>query len=236
MSGRQDFTVRDAQAIHQDGLDLFSGPQSMNTHKLTDVVDPSDAQDAATKGWATTADAAVAAASLPLSGASAMTGALNMGSHKITNLTNGAAAQDAAALGQVGPMLFFFRTGSTGTTAVGTHYYPAPFTETTVGSTEIKIIMPACVVSKIILNCAVNNINNSAGSQFNASLNKNGTATAMTWTLANANGTTKQIITAGGPVTFNEGDYLSIQYDAAGGSWTTSNVIGLVHTIVAALF
>lgn len=51
MSGRQDFTVRDAQAIHQDGLDVFTGDQSLGSHNLTAVTNPGSAQDAATMAY-----------------------------------------------------------------------------------------------------------------------------------------------------------------------------------------
>lgn len=59
MSGRQDFTVRDAQAIHQDGLDVFTADQSMGTHKLTAVTNPAAAQDAATLASVQAATAAL---------------------------------------------------------------------------------------------------------------------------------------------------------------------------------
>ena len=64
---------------------------SMQSHKITDVTDPTSTQDAATKNYVDSAN------NLKVSKAGDnMTGTLNMGTNKISNVTDPVAVQDAA--------------------------------------------------------------------------------------------------------------------------------------------
>jgi hypothetical protein len=71
-------------------------PLDMNTHQINNVVDPSLAQDAATKNYVDTELAGIdLSAYLQLAGGT-MTGALNMGTHLISGVVDPSSAQDAA--------------------------------------------------------------------------------------------------------------------------------------------
>ncbi len=86
----QDDNFEDTISINAQG-ELDAGNQ-----RLTNLADPTLAQDAATKAYVDTADNL----RLKRDGTQAMTGALNMGSQKITNLANGTVATDAVTKGQ----------------------------------------------------------------------------------------------------------------------------------------
>lgn len=65
--GRKNFSVFDGQAIHSDGRDLFTADQSMGAHKLTEVADPTNNQDAASKASVAAATAALLSTHTPQS-------------------------------------------------------------------------------------------------------------------------------------------------------------------------
>lgn len=92
-----------SQYILVDGTRAFTGDQSMGTHKLTNVVDPVAAQDAATKNYVDTNFAAVDHGHdeyILVDGTRAFTGDQSMGTNKITNLANAVADTDALPKGQ----------------------------------------------------------------------------------------------------------------------------------------
>lgn len=78
----------EALFILKDGTRAFTGDQSMGSHKLTSVTDPTTAQDAATKAYADLF--------LKRDGTNAMTADLDAGTHKVTNVVSPAATTDAA--------------------------------------------------------------------------------------------------------------------------------------------
>jgi len=69
----------------------MSGAIDMANHFITNLLDPVNPQDAATRAFVLSTTGAF----LPLSGGT-MSGVINMGNHKITNLTDPTNAQDAA--------------------------------------------------------------------------------------------------------------------------------------------
>lgn len=69
----------------------MTGTLDMGSHFITDLLDPVNPQDAATKAYVD----GTSGAFLPLAGGT-MLGVINMGNHKITNLTDPTNAQDAA--------------------------------------------------------------------------------------------------------------------------------------------
>jgi hypothetical protein len=74
--------------VKVDGSRAFTGAQSMGSNKLTNVTDPTSAQDAATKAYVDLF--------LKRDGTNAMTAALNAGTQLINNVVDPASAQDAA--------------------------------------------------------------------------------------------------------------------------------------------
>jgi hypothetical protein len=89
----QELDDNDKQAIY---VDPASGQLTAGSQRITNVVDPVNAQDVATKNYTDTADAL----RLKRDGTQAMTGALPMGGFKITGLANGSASTDAVTKGQ----------------------------------------------------------------------------------------------------------------------------------------
>jgi hypothetical protein len=77
-------------------VDPATGLLTAGTQRITNVVDPVNAQDVVTKNYADTQDAL----RLKRDGTQAMTGALPMGGFKITGLANGSASTDAVTKGQ----------------------------------------------------------------------------------------------------------------------------------------
>jgi hypothetical protein len=73
-------------------IDPATGLVTASGQRITNVADPTSAQDATTKAYVDTADAL----RLKRDGTQAMTGALPMGGFKVTGLGNPTAAQDAA--------------------------------------------------------------------------------------------------------------------------------------------
>ena len=73
-------------------IDPATGLLTASGQRITNVADPTSAQDATTKAYVDTADAL----RLKRDGTQAMTGALPMGGFKVTGLGNPTAAQDAA--------------------------------------------------------------------------------------------------------------------------------------------
>lgn len=95
-------------------LGNLAEPINMNSHKIINVTDPTDPQDAATLAYVTAQTSGIY---LPLAGGT-MTGAINMGNHKITNMTNPSAAQDAVTLNYLNTALLDY-LALTGGTMVG---------------------------------------------------------------------------------------------------------------------
>ena len=77
-------------------IDPATGLLTAGTQRITNVVDPVNAQDVATKNYTDTQDAL----RLKRDGTQAMTGALPMGGFKVTGLANGSASTDAVTKGQ----------------------------------------------------------------------------------------------------------------------------------------
>jgi len=84
---------------------------NMNSHKVTNVTDPTNPQDAATMAYVTSQTSGVF---LPLTGGT-MSGIINMGNNKITNLTNPSASQDAVTLNYLSTQLASYLPLSGGT-------------------------------------------------------------------------------------------------------------------------
>jgi hypothetical protein len=80
-----------ATSIQSTGSIAFTADQSMGSHKLTNVADPSVATDAATKNYTDTQTGLL----LPKAGGT-MSGTLNMGSQSITNVATPVSPNDAA--------------------------------------------------------------------------------------------------------------------------------------------
>jgi len=77
-------------ALPSDGSGMMTGILNMNSHRIINVTDPVNPQDAATKNYVD------AGAFLRLDGTSVMAGVINVGSHKIINLTDPTSPQDGA--------------------------------------------------------------------------------------------------------------------------------------------
>jgi hypothetical protein len=89
-----------SSCLKLDGTVPMAAPFNMGTNKITNVGNPTAAQDAATKVYV---DSIV---NLKLDGTTPMTGALNMGtSNKIANVANPTSSQDAATKGYVDALI-----------------------------------------------------------------------------------------------------------------------------------
>ena len=89
----QELDDANKQAIY---VDPATGQLTAGSQRITNVVDPVNAQDAATKNYVDTADAL----RLKRDGTQAMTGALPMGGFKVTGLGTGTSSTDAVTKGQ----------------------------------------------------------------------------------------------------------------------------------------
>lgn len=89
----QELDDANKQAIY---VDPSTGLLTAASQRITNVADPVNAQDAATKAYVDTADNL----RLKRDGTQAMTGALPMGGYKITGLANGSTSTDAVTKGQ----------------------------------------------------------------------------------------------------------------------------------------
>lgn len=89
----QELDDANKQAIY---VDPTTGLLTAASQRITNVADPVNAQDAATKNYVDTADNL----RLKRDGTQAMTGALPMGGYKITGLANGTTSTDAVTKGQ----------------------------------------------------------------------------------------------------------------------------------------
>lgn len=102
--------------LPRDGTNAMTAALDMGTNQINSVVDPTAAQDAATKAYVDAADAVLQAQItglssdfLPLDGSDPMTGDLDMGTNQIKNVVDPTLAQDAATKSYVDAA-----TGSTG--------------------------------------------------------------------------------------------------------------------------
>jgi hypothetical protein len=82
--------------IYSDGRNAFHADQSMGGNKLRAVADPAAAQDAATKVYTDTGDAAVLAAAVLTDGSHDFTAPQSMGGNALTDVDDPTNAQDAA--------------------------------------------------------------------------------------------------------------------------------------------
>lgn len=81
------YTTLNNAKLNRDGTQAMTGTLNMGTNKISNVVDPTSAQEAATKAYADT--------KLALSGGT-MSGSIAMGTSKITGMGDPTSAQDAA--------------------------------------------------------------------------------------------------------------------------------------------
>ena len=82
--------------VRRDGTLAMTANLNMNTHKITSLTDPSDAQDAATKNYTDGVGSTAISTCLRRDGTNAMTANLNVDTHKVVNVVDPSDAQDAA--------------------------------------------------------------------------------------------------------------------------------------------
>lgn len=112
-NSRLTFVFCDATDCHVfdptlDSILAPTGDVSLNSHKLTNVLDPAAAQDAATKNYTDAGDAAVHAfaAGLALDTVAHPSGDVSFNSHKATNAATPTANSDLATKGYVDGLAF----------------------------------------------------------------------------------------------------------------------------------
>ena len=99
---------KNAGGVFSRFLAISSGGISAESLKVTNVSNPTSAQDAATKNYVDTSTANTNY--VKKDGTVAMTGALNMGTHLINNVVNPVSAQDAATKNYVDTSIGLFNT------------------------------------------------------------------------------------------------------------------------------
>ena len=83
--------------IRRDGSNEVEGDLSMNTHKMTNLSEPTEAEDAATRGYVKNF---TRNNFLKLDGTNTMEGDLNANNHKIINLSNHVSSRILQVLGK----------------------------------------------------------------------------------------------------------------------------------------
>lgn len=102
--------------VPADGSKAMAGALNMNSHKVTNVTDGTDAGDAVNVGQLP------AALSSAIAALAALSNDIDMNSHKFTELSNGSARTDSISLGQVqdGAVVWAGTTTGSANTQVGT--------------------------------------------------------------------------------------------------------------------